>query len=81
MVLEQRHEDSRTRERGIVERVREPHLAVGARYRMFARRACQSCRVEQLCVSRYLPRLGTQLSMSFMRYLPSPMSPVEVSIT
>jgi len=51
------------------------------RYRMFARRACQSCSVEQLCVSRYLPSDGTQLSMSFMRYLPRPMSPVDVSIT
>ena len=37
--------------------------------------------IEQLWVSRYLPSEGTQLSMSFMRYLPSPMSPVEVSTT
>ena len=56
-------------------------LRASSRHLKFARRACQSCRVEQLWVSRYLPKDGTQDSMSFIRYLPLPMSPVDASIT
>ena len=41
-----------------------------------SREASSSCESRDI-----LPRIGTQLSMSFMRYLPRPMSPVEVSIT
>ena len=35
----------------------------------FARRACQSCRVEQLWVSRKRSNDGNQVLMSFMSYL------------
>jgi len=48
---------------------------------MLARLACQSCSDEQLCVSRYAPSDGSQVLMSFIRYLPAPMSPVEHSTT
>ena len=82
VVLEQRHEDARARQRGIVERVGEAHLAVARRgSEGWPAAPASRASVEQLCVSRYFSRLGTQLSISFMRYLPSPMSPVEVSTT
>src|ERR1700758_3155631 len=42
---------------------------------MLARRACQSCSEEQLCVSRKLSSDGNQVLMSFIRYLPAPMQP------
>ena len=52
-----------------------------SRYLMLARRACQSCSDEQLCVSRYAPSDGVYISMSFMRDFAAPISPVEISTT
>ena len=79
VVLDERGEQPRRGDRRVVERVRELTAPSVSRYLMLARRACQSCRVEQLCVSRYASRVGIQDSMSFIRYLPAPMSPVELS--
>ena len=62
--------------RGIVERVREPDLPVRAAVANVRAPRCSRARSSS-CGSRDTCRVGTQLSMSFMRYLPRPMSPVE----